>query len=68
MSKREHSISVRFTDEEFDKLNAEYQEQLARVLDGVNFSLSSMIRIRTLRHSAGQDRLCKTAQDIRRAS
>jgi hypothetical protein len=54
MSKRERSISVRFTDEEFDRLNAEYQSRLAAVLDGLSFTLSDMVRIKTLRPDPAQ--------------
>jgi hypothetical protein len=54
MSKRERSVTVRYTDEEFDILNAEYQRRLAAVLDGLSFSLSDMVRIKTLRPESAQ--------------
>ena len=62
MSKREHSISIRFTDEEFDRINQEYQEQLAAVIDGLSFPLSSMIRIKVLRCDARQGNQCISLQ------
>lgn len=48
MSKREHMISIRFTDEEFDALNAEYQRKLREVLAGVHFGMSDMLRSKAL--------------------
>jgi hypothetical protein len=56
MSKRERSVTVRYTDEEFDLLNAEYQRRLAAVLDGLSFSLSDMVRIKTLRPESAQSK------------
>jgi hypothetical protein len=60
MSKREHSISVRYTDEEFETLNAEYQQRLAAVLDGLSFSLSDMVRIKTLKPESVQGKQRET--------
>jgi len=52
--KREHSFTFRMTDAEFDAINAEYQRKLRAVLDGVNFSLSSMIRSKALKPDSEQ--------------
>ena len=68
MSKRLHMISVRFTDEEFDALNNEFQKQLRGVINGLSFSLSDMVRIKTLRTDPAQGKQSETLYDKRRTA
>lgn len=68
MSKRERSISIRFTDEEFDAINGEYQQELRRVLVGVHFSMSDLIRIKALSPRQSPERQRKTMSYERRTA
>jgi hypothetical protein len=68
MSKREHSISIRFKDEEFEIVDSEYQRELLTKPAGEHFTLSDMIRIKTLRPVSGLGNQRKTSSYIRRTA